>query len=292
MLKLNIIGAGRAGGTVACALAKTGLVQIGQVLNRTFASARSAVAVLGEGEAIDQLSDFSSPDAWLISTPDGEIESSVKSLVIDGPPLTGQAVLHLSGRFGPEILDGAGKVGAEVAAVHPVRSMPRLSSDVSRFRGTLCIAEGTPVALDKLRDPFTAAGAGWEEVQNLNRGLYHAALAIVSNVTKGVVWKAQKWLEDAGLNAEIAAEASHSLLSITVEDVFRDGARQSITGPVVRGDTSTVEAHLESLRKLGRHDADVYRVLARTVLDLANERGDLDDAVLSRFDELFGIRDS
>jgi shikimate 5-dehydrogenase len=49
MLKLNIIGAGRAGGTVACALAKTGLVQIGQVLNRTFASARSAVAVLGEG---------------------------------------------------------------------------------------------------------------------------------------------------------------------------------------------------------------------------------------------------
>ena len=103
MLKLNIIGAGRAGGTVACALAKTGLVQIGQVLNRTFASARSAVAVLGEGEAIDQLSDFSSPDAWLISTPDGEIESSVKSLVIDGPPLTGQAVLHLSGRFGPEM---------------------------------------------------------------------------------------------------------------------------------------------------------------------------------------------
>ncbi len=164
--------------------------------------------------------------------------------------------------------------------------MPVLSTDASKFRGTVCIAEGASAALDALRPPFQAAGACWEEVHDLNRGLYHAALAIVSNVTKGVVWKAQKWLEQAGLDPEIAAEASHSLLSITAQDLIRDGARQSITGPVVRGDTSTVEAHLQALRSLGTHDADVYRILALTVLDLANERGDLADETLKRFDEI------
>ena len=71
--------------------------------------------------------------------------------------------------------------------------------------------------------------------------------------------------------------------------MFRDGVKHSITGPVVRGDTSTVEAHLAALEKTGQHDVDIYRVLARTVLDLANERGDLDDEVLNRFKQLFEL---
>ena len=288
MIKLNIIGCGRAGGTVAAALAQTELVSIGQVLNRSRASAEHAVAMLGSGQVIDQLSGFHAADAWLIATPDGEIEHSVNALVSAGNSLRGQVVWHLSGRFGPGVLEVAQKAGAEVAAVHPVRSMPRLSTEASEFSGTLCIAEGSRIALDTLEAPFSAAGAGWQEVEGLNRALYHAALAIVSNVTKGVVWKAQNWLEAAGLDSDTAAQASHSLLSITVEDVFREGARHSITGPVVRGDTSTVEAHLRALREMGRHDSEVYRVLARTVLDLANERGDLDDAVLARFNALLG----
>lgn len=289
MLSLNIMGCGRAGGTIASALASTGMVRTGQVLNKTTASAEKAVALLGTGQVIGHVSSFDRADIWLISTPDDEISHSVEALVSQGPALDGASIFHLSGRFGPEVLHKAGAIGAEIAAVHPVRSMPRLSIDATAFNGTLCVAEGARFALDALKAPFKAAGADWNEVQDLDRGLYHAALAIVSNVTKGVVWKAQKWLEQAGLDKDAAAHASHSLLSITVEDVFRDGARHSITGPVVRGDTSTIEAHLSALQHAGRHDVDTYRVLARTVLDLANERGDLDDEVLEQFNKLFEL---
>jgi predicted short-subunit dehydrogenase-like oxidoreductase (DUF2520 family) len=56
----------------------------------------------------------------------------------------------------------------------------------------------------------------------------------------------------------------------------------------VRGDTRTIEAHLASLRESHPNDVAVYRVLARTVLDLARERGDLDEATLQRFEALLG----
>jgi predicted short-subunit dehydrogenase-like oxidoreductase (DUF2520 family) len=56
---------------------------------------------------------------------------------------------------------------------------------------------------------------------------------------------------------------------------------------VVRGDTSTIEAHLQALRASHPEDIDVYRVLARTVLELAQERGDLDEETLRRFIVLF-----
>jgi len=273
---------------VAAVLAASAAVEISDVLNRSRASAERAVAALGAGRAIGNPAEFSDADFWLISTSDGGIESAAGNLAAARPDLSGRVVFHLSGRFGPEVLEAAAVAGAGTAAVHPVRSMSKLSTDPAAFAGTLCVAEGSRAALDALKPPFEAAGASWREVHGLQRGLYHAALAIISNVTKGVIWKAQNWLERAGLDASTAADASHSLLSITTEDVFRDGVRHSITGPVVRGDTSTIEAHLEALEALGRDDAEVYRVLARTVLELANERGDLDDAVLERFEILLG----
>ena len=46
------------------------------------------------------------------------------------------------------------------------------------------------------------------------------------------------------------------------------------------------EAHLDALRVSYSADIEVYRVLARTVLELAEERGDLDAATLARFDTL------
>jgi predicted short-subunit dehydrogenase-like oxidoreductase (DUF2520 family) len=287
-MRLNIIGCGRAGGTVASALQQTGRVEIGQILNRSRDSAATAVDRLGAGEPIEKPGDFASADLWLISTSDGAIATTADRLADEGPGLAGAVVFHLSGRFGPEVLDLAGRAGAHTASVHPVRSMPRFTTRAEEFAGTICIAEGAPAALDLLGPLFISADAGWNEVGGLDRGLYHAALAIISNVTKGVIWKAQHWLEVAGLDSETAAAVSHSLLSITTEDVFREGVRHSITGPVVRGDTSTVEAHIEALKRVGRHDAEVYRVLARTVLDLASERGDLDDEVLRRFEILLG----
>ncbi len=268
----------------------TGLVQPGQVLNRSLASAEQAVAALRAGQPIDDPVAFSPADLWLVATSDGAIEPAALALSESGVSLVGAVVFHLSGRFGPNVLNPLASAGAETASVHPVRSMPELLTDSEQFRGTICVAEGTRRALDRLSGIFAVAGAGWHEVESLERGLYHAALAIISNVTKGVIWKAQKWLEVAGLDPDSAAQVSHSLLSITTDDVFRAGVRHTITGPVVRGDTSTVEAHLESVGRVGRHDAEVYRILAQTVLDLANERGDLDDEVLRRFEILLGAR--
>lgn len=94
---------------------------------------------------------------------------------------------------------------------------------------------------------FVSIGGDWLPVKNIDRGLYHAALSIISNATKGVTWKAQNWPENAGIPRQMAAAVAQKLLAITVEDIARSGAKHSITGPIVRGDTSTVEAYLKAV---------------------------------------------
>lgn len=293
--RLNIVGCGRAAGSLARLWLEADAVELGDILNRSLDSARRAASGLGAGQAVSALGDMQPAAIWLIGTGDDRIAGVAAALAErsgSAAKLDGALVLHLAGRLGPEVLAPAAGQGACTASLHPVRSLTHDELSIRQFRGTACVAEGDEVALRRLRPLVDAIGGLWIPVRAVDRGLYHAALSIVSNVTKGVAWKAQNWLERAGLEATTAAAVTHQLLQSTMDDLFRAGARQSITGPVVRGDTRTVEAHLVALQSSYPQDIELYRVLARTVLELAQERGDLDAAVLARFQALLGGSES
>jgi predicted short-subunit dehydrogenase-like oxidoreductase (DUF2520 family) len=283
---LNIIGCGRAAGSLARLWEQGGSVRVGGILNRSLQSSRKATQALGSGTAIVSYEKFEPAECWLIGTSDEQIAAVALELSRARSDLEGCVVFHLCGRHGTEILTPLAALGCHTAAVHPVRSLTHEEISSAEFSGTTCIAEGSKPALDVLGPMFSSIGGAWLPVKNIDRGLYHAALSIISNVTKGVIWKAQNWLESAGLEPEMAADLSHRLLAITMEDLARAGAMHSITGPIVRGDTSTVQAHIQALEDGHPGDVEIYRVLARTVLELAMERGDLDEGALERFELL------
>ena len=222
----------------------------------------------------------------MIGTSDHQIMQAAGMLADSGLQLQGCLVFHLAGRFGVDVLAPLEGSGAQLAALHPVRSLTHEHLELEDFAGTACVAEGDESALEMLQPLVAAMRGSWLPVNEIDRGLYHAAVAMTSNVTKAVTWKAQRWLVRAGLPEETAVAVTNQLLNSTVEDLFRSGARQSITGPVVRGDTRTIEAHLEAVRSTHPGDLDIYRILARTVFDLALNRGDLDEPTQKRFREL------
>lgn len=285
---VNIIGCGRAAGCLARLWLESDAVRIGSLLNRTRASTTAAQRRLGAGAVTDCLDDMTAADFWLIGSVDEAIRPIAERLARSECAVDDAVVFHLAGRFGPEVLKPVLARGALPAALHPARSLTYESLTIEEFRGTACVAEGSEEALRRLEVLVTVIGGLWLPVAGVDRGLYHAALAIVSNITKAVAWKAQTWLSSAGLPQDTADAVAHQLLSTTMEDLFRAGASQSITGPVVRGDTSTVAAHIDALRRTHPNDVEVYRILALTVVELARERGDLDSETLARFEDLLG----
>jgi len=287
-LKINIIGCGRAAGSLARLWLEDGRFNIGDVMNRSEARSLEAVESIGSGTAVSSLEQMKPADFWLIGTNDDQVEVVAQALTARRSDLRGSLVFHLAGRFGLDVLAPLDQPGIHLAALHPVRSLTDAALSLEGFSGTACVAEGTVAALAMLKPLVTSIGGTWLPVSAIDRGLYHASVSIISNVTKAVAWKAQKWQQKAGLPKETATAVTHQLLASTMEDLFRSGARQSITGPVVRGDTSTIEAHIEAIRAAHPEDVDVYRILARTVLELAQERGDLDAATLNRFSVLLG----
>jgi predicted short-subunit dehydrogenase-like oxidoreductase (DUF2520 family) len=284
--RINIIGCGRAAGSLARLWLDASALAVGDVLNRGRESTIAAVAALGEGTAARRIDSMRAAEIWLIGTGDDQIERAAMALRSSGQDLSGALVFHLAGRFGLDALEPLQGRGAMLAAVHPVRSLTHERLSLEEFRGTACVAEGSEQALNALRPLITGIGGSWLPVRDIDRGLYHAAVAVVSNVTKAVAWKAQNWLQNAGLSETTAAEVTHQLLRSTLEDLFRMGARQSITGPIVRGDTRTIEAHLQAVAAKYPEDLEIYRVLARIIVELARDRGDLDAPTLRRFETL------
>ena len=284
--RINIIGCGRAAGSLARLWVEANSVSIGDIMNRSEASSQEAVRKIGAGHAVKTVAEMRPADFWLIGSGDGQITNIARILADQGERLSGSLVFHLAGRFGLEALDPLMGQDVLLAALHPVRSLTDARISVDAFKSTACVAEGSSDALTALMPLITSIGASWLPVSAIDRGLYHASVSIISNITKAVAWKAQKWQIKAGLPEETAAAVTHQLLQSTMEDLFLTGARQSITGPVVRGDTRTIAAHIEAVRSTHPEDLDVYRVLARTVLELAQERGDLDPETLGRFEIL------
>ncbi len=288
MTRINIIGCGRAAGSLARLWGQAGSVKIGGVCNRSLRSSRKAVEGLGAGTPLASLDQFEAADYWLIGTGDEQIAPTALNICKARSGLENSIVFHLCGRYGTDILAPLTHRGCRVAAIHPVRSLTHERISLAQFEGTAIVAEGGEETLNALKPLFVSIGGVWLPVKNIDRGLYHAALSIISNVTKGVTWKAQNWLENAGIPEQMATAVAHKLLAITVQDIARSGAKHSMTGPIVRGDTSTVEAHLNALIDGHSTDLDIYRVLARTVLELAVDRGDLDEITLERFKFLLG----
>lgn len=286
--RLNIVGCGRAAGSLARLWLQANTLTIGAVLNRSRASSERAVQALGTGEPAETVAALPAADCWLIGAGDDQIEAVATGIAEARRDLDDVLIFHLAGRFGLEVLESLSGRGALLAALHPVRSLTHDRLSLDDFAGTACVAEGSEVTLARLEPLVRSINGLWLPVHEIDRGLYHAAVSIVSNVTKGVAWKAQKWLEHAGLPESTSAAVANQLLGSTVEDLARAGARHSITGPVVRGDTRTIEAHLHALQSAYPSDLDVYRILARTVLELARERGDLDAATVRQFEVLLG----
>jgi predicted short-subunit dehydrogenase-like oxidoreductase (DUF2520 family) len=97
------------------------------------------------------------------------------------------------------------------------------------------------------------------ELDDSERTLYHAGAVFVSNYLVTLHRAAALLFESAGA----PPEALEPLMRRTIENDFE------LTGPISRGDWTTVEAHREAIRAARPELGDLYETLAGATLALA-----------------------
>lgn len=291
VLTLNVIGCGRAGKTLARLFGKSRVLQLQDLVDRTLALAQAGAEFAGAGRAVATVADTRPADVWLVSTPDGVIAEAAQALACSGRLRAADTVFHLSGAHASTLLAAAAERGAAVASVHPVKSLADPDAAAAYFAGTWCGVEGDPQALAVLRPAFAAIGARLFDVDARFKTIYHAASVIVCNNLVALMEAGLEAYEKGGLPRDQALRVMEPLVRETVDNVFRLGPVQALTGPVARGDLSTVARQLDALSAWDADVAAVYRDLGRFALALARVQGEAPTDALDALAAVLASRD-
>lgn len=184
------------------------------------------------------------PDAELIvlCVPDSAIADVASNLVV------GPWIAHVSGATRLAALDPH-----ELRfSVHPLQTLTRDRGPEQLDGAWGAVSAESPEAMARARWLAETLGLRPFEVADADRTLYHAAAVIGGNFLVTLHDVAARLLSEVG----VPEAAIVPLMTRTIENGF------DLTGPIARGDWTTVDAHLAALEQRDPDLVPLYRALA------------------------------
>lgn len=273
-LTVGIVSAGRVGSALGAALERAGHVVFG-VSAISDASVHRARTRLPDSEILPVEKVAERSELLLLAVPDAELAGLVRGLASSGAVRAGTIVAHTSGANGVAVLAPLAATGALPLAIHPAMTFTGHDEDVARL-GNACfgVTAADDIGYAIAQSLVIEMGGEPVRVAEENRQLYHAALAHGSNHLVTVIVDAVAALREAlsgqGLLGQqlvdeqpngLAERLLAPLASAALDNALRRG-RSALTGPVARGDTEAVAAHLEALDAVDPQVAASYRALS------------------------------
>jgi predicted short-subunit dehydrogenase-like oxidoreductase (DUF2520 family) len=272
MKRFSIVGAGRLGTALGSALARRGW-RAEAIVDREARAARESRRIIGGGRASTAPAAAAKAKGLvLIAVPDDAVRGAAFVLARSGGSWAGRDVFHTSGLLPASVLGPLAERGARVASLHPVQSIPRKDAPASVFTGITWGVEGEPAAVGAAAGIVRTLRGHVLLLSERDKTLHHAACALASNAFVALEWTAAGILGQAGMTEEAAAGMLWPLVQGTLQNVKSLGLEKALTGPILRGDISTVRMHLEALRT-DPGAREVYTALGKRILRLAGKSG-------------------
>jgi predicted short-subunit dehydrogenase-like oxidoreductase (DUF2520 family) len=278
-----IIGAGPVAGALAGALRHAGVPVLG-LWARKPEAARAAAAVAGvvaySAAPPDLLLES---DAVLVAVKDESIGSVARMLAGTGLLTKKHVLLHCSGAVSAAEAFGevASRVGG-VGTLHPLRSIVDAKQAALSLRGTVFGIEGDELGHKTALELVRLLAGRPLDLHGEEMALYHAAASMASNYVVALLGAASALLTRAGVAETEALSALLPLTEGTVANLVRVGLPTALTGPIARGDVSTVERHLGALKEHAPAYLELYSVAGRQALVVARAKGEASPESLER----------
>jgi predicted short-subunit dehydrogenase-like oxidoreductase (DUF2520 family) len=266
---IGIVGAGAVGRALGLALHRSGWPVAAvasrdagrrETFQRLVPGARAfaeAAAIVDEAELI------------ILAVPDDAIAALAGELRL----YSGQALVHTSGVLGAEVLSPAMAAGTQAGGFHPLVAFAETERAVAALRGAAVAIEGDEQLASLLGEMAEDLGAVPVRLLPGTKPAYHAAAVLAAGGFVALLDAIAELGRVAGLDEAGSLAVYGRLVEQTLDNARTLGIRAALTGPVTRGDTGTLAAHLAALRAHAPGVLDLYRAAAEREIRLAEERG-------------------
>jgi predicted short-subunit dehydrogenase-like oxidoreductase (DUF2520 family) len=210
-------------------------------------------------------------DLVFLTVPDDAIASVAAELRLYG----GQGIVHVSGALPASVLVSAQAAGTSAASFHPLVAFADVEGSVAALRSATIALEGDETLLGLLSDLAWDVGAQPVRLPPGGKAAYHAAAVLAAGGFIGLLDAIAELGRGAGLDERGSLAIYGPLIRQSLANAETLGIEAALTGPLLRGDIGTVDAHLDVVKRLAPSAGDLYRAVARREVALAERRGDL-----------------
>jgi predicted short-subunit dehydrogenase-like oxidoreductase (DUF2520 family) len=280
---VSIVGAGRVGRALGRRLHELGW-RVGGVTGRSISTARAAVRAIGAGQPLDSPThEVLNSRVVLITTPDDAIEGVAKNLAqLGGKEWCGKVVLHTSGALDSSVLQPLADLGAATGSMHPMQTFS--NQNIPDLAKCIFGIDGLPAALQVARKMIHQMGGVAVRLSGANKAAYHAAGSFACVYVLALMEAATRLLMTQGFKRRQAMRALLPLTRQTLDNFESVGPLAAWTGPLSRGDFSTIEQHANALADFEPEYLEAYKTLSRLTAEvLAAQPG----AMLKQLDRIF-----
>ena len=183
--------------------------------------------------------------------------------------VAGKLICHFSGALSSDVFSGITRRKAYGYSIHPLLAIHDRYESYRKLSEAFFTIEGSDERLSEVLAMVRSWGNQAAVIDRADKMRYHAACAIASNLSVGLVHLSEQILTGCGFNAQEAHHALCALIEGNTANIIKEGTAGALTGPLERNDVSTVQAHLACLTS---EQAQIYRLLSLQVLQAAQEK--------------------
>lgn len=278
-MKIGIVGAGRVGTSVGKYITKNSAQHsLSGFYSRTYSNAVKS-ADFCSTKAFKELSALiASSDTLFIAVSDREIGNVWEC--IDKALIKNKIIGHFSGSLSSDVFAGANDYGAYTGSIHPVYAFSDRFESYKDLNQAVFTAEGDTVFLSEVNGLFEQLGNKVCIIDKEKKPLYHTSVSMASNHLIGLLFSVVNMLKSCGFSENDAYEVLEPLMRNNLNNALENGVVQALTGPIERGDVSTVKKHFEVLN--GEYE-EIYKSLGNQVLKIAKNKNSNNQQLLEEY---------
>lgn len=246
-MNITIIGAGKVGSALAIELFDKGYKIFG-IVDKSRAKARKLGKVCDCNEIFSSVTQktVNNSDLILLSISDDDLTEYHK--VVKDIDFKGRMLAHTSGLLTSEIFKDYDVYRKDSASFHPVQTFPVISYKNNNFlKGIYLSIEGGERALKVIKGIIHKLGSNEISLSRNKKSLFHLGCVISSNFTVANFYILKEFSRELGISEKKFLNVLNPLFVKTVENINKKGVIGTLTGPVVRGDITTIQSHIELL---------------------------------------------
>lgn len=286
--RIGIIGAGKVGTAVGVHLNRAGYT-IAFIYDTDPSRAEAAGHKMGRGASVrDPAAESRNADILFITTPDRLIGQVADDIAQRGGIRAGHIVVHMSGSLTSDVLKSVRAHGAAAASLHPLQTFADFTQALENIPGSVFCLEGDEEALPELRKMITVFQGVEISIPKQQKVLYHAGAVVASNYLVTLIWSAVMLLETIGMDDTTALKALTPLVEGALRNIKALGVPAALTGPIARGDTSTIADHITAMKEKRPDLLEFYRTMGRLTVEAARKNGNVSEVLLKQIEEILG----